>query len=74
MQVQLGVLLENENSNDGMLNIMHYFHQYVPMIEETKNVYIPIIDKFADICLAKFHKLLIGGDQLTGLEMLKNID
>ena len=28
IQVPLGVLLENENSNDGMLNILQHFHQY----------------------------------------------
>lgn len=48
-----------------MLKIMQHFHQYVPLVEETRKVYIPSIDKFADISLAHFHKLLIGGDQLT---------
>ena len=39
IQVPLGVLLENENCNDGMLNILQHFHQYVPKIEETESTY-----------------------------------
>ena len=49
MQVSLGVLLKNENSNDDKLNIMHHFHQYVPMIEITEKVYIPGLQIFCVI-------------------------
>ena len=65
IKVSLGVLLENENTNEAMLNILQHLHQYVPMIEETGKVHIPSIDKFADVTLINFHKLFIGGDQLT---------
>ena len=65
IQVPLGVVLENENNNEAMLTILQHFHKYVPMVEETGKVYISSIDKFTDVTLANFHKLFIGGDQLT---------
>ena len=30
VQVNLGVLLESENTTDGILKIMHHMHSYVP--------------------------------------------
>ena len=30
LQVNLGVLMENENTSEGIYNIMHHMHQYVP--------------------------------------------
>ena len=61
----LGILLNNENISDEMLTIMQHLHQYVPSILGTEQAYIPSIDSSAEVCTASFHKLLIGGDQLT---------
>lgn len=44
---------------------MQYFHQYVPSIIGTEQSYIPSIDSSAEVRTDNFHKLLIGGDQLT---------
>ena len=51
--MSLGVLLDNENTNEAMLNILQHFHQYLLMIEETGKVHIPSIDKFADVTFDK---------------------
>ena len=41
MQVNLGVIMENENTTNGIYKIMHHFHQYVPG-HDTDTV-VPII-------------------------------
>lgn len=48
-----------------MLAIMQHLHQYVPSILGTEEAYIPSINSSAEIHTASFHRLLIGGDQLT---------
>ena len=48
-----------------MLAIIQHFHQYVPSILGTEQAYIPSIKSSADVRTASFHRLLIGGDQLT---------
>ena len=44
---------------------MEHFHQCVPSILETEQAYIPSINSSAAVPTANFHRLLIGGDQLT---------
>ena len=61
----LGVLLKNENMNSEMIEIMTHFHQYVPLVEDFKPVYIADVDETVNVPEATMHKLLLGGDQLT---------
>ena len=57
--------MKNENKGDGIVDIMSHLHQYVPAIEHTKRVTIKSTGEEVDVHQATFHKILIGGDQLT---------
>ena len=65
MQVPLGVQLWNENKLDEMAKILEEYHaKYVPTTPREKILILPdgttrLIDK------TEFHKVLVGGDQLT---------
>ena len=48
-----------------MIEIMSHFHQYVPVIEGSKQVYVADIDETVSVPEASLYKLLLGGDQLT---------
>lgn len=60
LQVPLGVLCKNENKSDDMVAIMTHLHQYVPSIvsDDSESIYKSSSD-------VQFHKIFIGGDQLT---------
>ena len=45
-----------------ILTIKQHLHQYVPSIIGSEQAYI---NSSAEVCTASFHKLLMGGDQLT---------
>lgn len=45
MQVPLGILLKNENKGSDMVEILTHLHQYVPVKEYTKQVFIPSINE-----------------------------
>ncbi len=61
----LGVLAKNENLGDDMVDIMLHLHQYVPLTQTTKQLFVPSIGEEVDICQASLHPILLGGDQLT---------
>ena len=42
VQVPLGILLKNENKGSEMIEILTHLHQYVPLKEFTKEMFIPI--------------------------------
>lgn len=48
-----------------MVDIMLHLHQYVPLIQTTKQVHIPGIAEEVDVCQAALHRIFLGGDQLT---------
>ena len=60
-QIPLGVILENENEIDGMINIMDEIHKYIPQIA------FEAVDGVTKkpIPAHKVHKVLFGGDMLT---------
>ena len=64
MQVPLGVILKNENKGDEMVDIMAYLHQYVPSINCSEKKVISTGETILEE-KAKFHQILVGGDQLT---------
>ena len=45
VQVPLGILLKNENKGSEMIEILTHLHQYVPLKEFTKEMFIPSIEK-----------------------------
>ena len=44
---------------------MAHFHQYVPAVESSKLIHVDTIDEPIAVPQAAFHKILLGGDQLT---------
>lgn len=61
----LGVLPKNENLGDDMVDIMLHLHQYVPLVQTTRQVFVPGIEEEVEVCQASLHRILLGGDQLT---------
>ena len=61
----MGVLLYNENKGDEMIQIVSHLHQYVPAVEHTVDVFIPSRTESVSQQLVRFHRVLLGGDQLT---------
>ena len=57
--------MKNKNKGDGIVDIMSHLHQFVPASEHTKRVTIKSTGEEVDVHQATFHKILIGGDQLT---------
>ena len=64
IQVPLGVILKNENKGDEMVDIMEHLHQYVPTAKYSEEKFISTGEKVLEE-KAKFHPILVGGDQLT---------
>lgn len=48
-----------------MIEMMTHFHQYVPVVEDSKSVYIADIDEIVSVPEASLYKVLLGGNQLT---------
>lgn len=61
----LGILLKNENKGSDMVDILTHLHQYVPVREFTKEVFIPSMDEAVTKQETVLSKILFGGDQLT---------
>lgn len=59
------MLLYNENKGDEMIQIISHLHQYVPAVEHTVDVFIPSMTESVNLQHVRFHKVLLGGDQLT---------
>ena len=70
-QVPLGVLTKNENKREDMLYIIDHFHNYVPCVPYQ----VSTIDGNgeAEVERATFHKILVGGDQLTSARMRSSL-
>ena len=65
LQVPLGIQPKNENKGEEMVQILSHMHQYVPVIEQSEDYYIPSIDETVQVRKASLHPILMGGDQLT---------
>lgn len=65
MQIPLGVLPKDENKLEDMVCILEHLHEYIPKLEQERTVEgIPFGDE--DVLRdQKFHRVLLGGDQLT---------
>ena len=61
----MGIILKNENVVNEMREILEQFHTYVPSKAHIKELNVPDHDKRVTIEDSKFHKILLGGDQLT---------
>ena len=67
-QVSLGVIPNNENKREDMLFIIDDLHRYVPCVPYQ----VSRINRKGDTVIeerAQFHKILVGGDQLTSARM-----
>ena len=64
-QVPLGILPKNESKGEDMVAIMAHLHQYVPLVEETRDCHVASIDQTVKVTTARANPILIGGDQLT---------
>ena len=62
-QVPLGIILKNQNKGEEMVDIMSDLHQYVPAVEYTTSVTVPVTGKTMLLQHA-FHKIFIGADHL----------
>lgn len=58
------MILKNENKGDEMVDIMAHLHQYVPSVNRSEEKMISPDEAFSQE-KAKFHQILVGGDQLT---------
>ena len=65
VQVPLRILLKNENKGSEMIEILTHLHQYVPLKEFTKEMFIPSIEKVVTKQETVLSNILFGGDQLT---------
>ena len=65
IQVPLGVLPKNENLGDDMVDIMLHLHQYVPLVDGTESVEVPVTNEKVQVPRASFRRIFLGGDQLT---------
>ena len=65
VQVPLGILLKNEYKGSEMIEILTHLHQYVPLKEFTKEMFIPSIEKVVTKQDTVLSNILFGGDQLT---------
>ena len=57
--------LKNENKGEEMVDILCHLHQYVPAVEYTTSVTVPVTGETVLLQQAAFNKIFIGGDQLT---------
>lgn len=48
-----------------MVDIMSHLHQYVPATKYTASVTVPGTEETVQLQQAAFHKIFVGGDQLT---------
>lgn len=48
-----------------MVDIMAHLHSYVPTLESTKSIKVPGCEETKHLTQHNFHKVLLGGDQLT---------
>ena len=60
----MGVQLKNENKLEEMADILEGFHKYVPNHASEGNIVLPD-GHTRNVDNTWFHKLLVGGDQLT---------
>ncbi len=61
----LGILLKNENKGSEMVEIMTNLQHYVPLVEYSEDHFIPSLGEAVQVPKASFHRVLVGGDQLT---------
>ena len=50
---------------DDMVEIMKHIQKYVPTITSEKKVVVPVSSEEVAVVNDSFHKILLGGDQLT---------
>ena len=48
-----------------MVDILSHFHQYVPLIEKSKSIYVDAIGETVEVPNDSLYRLFLGGDQLT---------
>ena len=60
----LGIICKNENVVDQMCTIMDQLQTYAPAVQSTKQLSL-LEDGVVELDDVDFHRLLIGGDQLT---------
>lgn len=60
----MGVILENENTSDGMVEILTHLHQYIPQstFYEDRQLSDGTLERVEK---ANMRQILLGGDQLT---------
>lgn len=63
----MGIILKSETSHAEMIEILEDLHQYVPRVSSTseKSVTVDGTEEVSSIFQDTFHKILLGGDQLT---------
>lgn len=68
----MGIILQNENTNDGMAAILTQLHQYVPQFTYSEERYVSngSVEKVEK---AKMRQILLGGDQLTAARARSSI-
>ena len=63
MQAPLGVLLKDENKMDEMVDILQDLQRYTPSV--STEVHVPNTSEGKALREVAFHRLLLGGNQLT---------
>ena len=48
-----------------MIEILNHLHQYVPIKEHAREVFIPSLNQSVNIMMEQVQPMLFGGDQLT---------
>ena len=67
MQVPLGIILKSEISHADMIAILEDLHKYVPMVTSVTKTSVTVEGEVEDCSITEdhFHRILLGGDQLT---------
>ena len=61
----MGILLKNENKGSVTIDILTHLHQYVPLRQFTKDIFIPSISQMVTTNESALTIIVFGGDQLT---------
>ena len=61
----MGLLSKNENKFEDMVCILDHLHQYVPTLTKERRVQVSPSSQEEEIHEYEFHRVLLGGDQLT---------
>lgn len=61
----MSIIPKNENKGEEMVEIMDQLHKYVPLVEDSRQVHIPSLNKSVEVYSARSFPIILHGDFLT---------